>query len=75
MVIGESPYTSEWIKSIGKEKTKILWLKSKAENIISLHPLQLEISKVSNFLNLLQMLKISNKKVKYNLDENAINKN
>ena len=49
MAIGESPYTSKWIKSIGKEKIKILWLKSKAENIISLHPLQLEISKVCKF--------------------------
>jgi hypothetical protein len=49
MAIWESPYTSEWIKSNEKEKTKILWLKGKVENIISLHPLQLEILKVCKF--------------------------
>jgi hypothetical protein len=49
MAIEESPYTLEWIKSNEKEKTEILWLKSKAENFVSLHPLQLEISQVCKF--------------------------
>jgi hypothetical protein len=37
---GEGPHTLEWIKSNGEEETKILWLKGKAGNFISLHPLQ-----------------------------------
>jgi hypothetical protein len=46
VAIEEGSYTSKWIKSNGKEETKILQLKSKTENFVSLHPLQSEISQV-----------------------------
>jgi len=46
---GKDPYTSKWIKSNEEEEIKILQLKSKIENFISLHPLQSEISQVCKF--------------------------
>jgi hypothetical protein len=49
MKTGEGFHTSEWIKSNGKEETEILQLKGKAENFISLHLLQLEMSQVFKF--------------------------
>jgi hypothetical protein len=42
MATREGLLTSEWIKSNGEEEIKIFWLKGKAENFASLHPLQLE---------------------------------
>jgi hypothetical protein len=36
---GEDPHTLEWIKSNGEEETKILRLKGKIKNFVSLHPL------------------------------------
>jgi hypothetical protein len=39
MEIKESPHTLKWIKSNEEEETKILWVKGKAENLTSLHPL------------------------------------
>jgi len=42
-------HTLEWIKSNGEEETEIFWLKGKAENFTSLHPLQSEMSQVFKF--------------------------
>ena len=49
MEIWEGPHTSEWIKSNGEEEAKILRLKGKIKNFVSLHPLQSEISQVCKF--------------------------
>ena len=49
MAIWEGPHTSEWIKSNGEEEAKILRLKGKTKNFVSLHPLQSEISQVCKF--------------------------
>jgi len=53
VAIWEGPHTSEWIKSNGEEEAKILRLKGKTKNFVSLHPPQLEISQVCKFFKAL----------------------
>jgi hypothetical protein len=72
MTIEEGPCTSEWIKSNEEEETKILQLKDKKKDFASLHQ---KYHKFTNFLKLMWMPKISNKKTKHDLYENVINKN
>jgi len=75
MATWEGPHTLEWIKSNGEEEAKILWLKGKTKKIVSLHPLQSEISQVCKFSKALMNAKNIKQEDETWSDKNTINKN